>query len=114
MLNVEKKDKKVSVHFQVPIEKLEDIKRIVACLGGKEETTEVVGNDWEDAFQEKHSGVVIRGLRFRDELTQVELADKIGVLQSHISEMENGRRPIGKAMAKKLARVFNSDYKIFL
>ena len=114
MLSAEKKDKKVSVHFQVPFEKLEDIKRIIACLGGEEEVSEVAKNDWEDAFQERHPGVVIRGLRFRDGLTQVELADKIGILQSHISEMENGRRSVGKAMAKKLARVFNSDYKIFL
>ena len=52
--------------------------------------------------------------RMRDDLTQAELAKKTGMLQSHISEMEKGTRPIGKIVAKKFAQVFNTDYKLFL
>ena len=40
--------------------------------------------------------------------------EKTGMLQSHISEMENGTRSIGKIIAKKFAQVFNTDYKVFL
>lgn len=57
---------------------------------------------------------VLRGMRYREELTQAELAKKLGIRQHHLSEMENGKRPIGKEMAKKLARVLRADYRVFL
>jgi plasmid maintenance system antidote protein VapI len=37
-----------------------------------------------------------------------------GIPQRHISEMENGKRPIGKEMAKKLGKALNISYKVFL
>ena len=68
----------------------------------------------EEAFPDLHSGSAIRGLRYREELTQAQLAEKIGVKRHHISEMETGKRPIGKEMAKRLARALKTDYKLFL
>jgi DNA-binding XRE family transcriptional regulator len=68
----------------------------------------------EEMFPDLHFGSVIRGLRYREELTQKQLAEKIGVKRHHISEMENGKRPIGKEMAKRLAKVLHTDYKVFL
>ncbi|MEI6702096.1 MAG: helix-turn-helix transcriptional regulator, partial [Deltaproteobacteria bacterium] len=59
-------------------------------------------------------GVCIRGGRGKEGLTQKQLADRIGIAQHHISEMENGKRTIGKEMAKKLAEVLNVDYRVFL
>ncbi len=47
-------------------------------------------------------------------MTQRELARKTGIPQRHISEMENGRRPIGKEMAKRLGEALNIGYKVFL
>jgi plasmid maintenance system antidote protein VapI len=47
-------------------------------------------------------------------LTQTELAAKIGVKPHHISEMEKGKRSIGKNMAKRLAKALNTGYKVFL
>jgi len=38
----------------------------------------------------------------------------IGVTPSHISEMENGKRSIGKNMAKRLAKALRAEYKVFL
>ncbi|PKL43647.1 MAG: XRE family transcriptional regulator [Candidatus Riflebacteria bacterium HGW-Riflebacteria-1] len=102
----------MAICFQVPADKLEDIKRIIVCLGGQEASQ--TGENWRDSFPERHPGVVLRGLRNRDNLTQSELAKKTGMLQSHISEMENGARTIGKTIAKKFAQVFNTEYKIFL
>jgi len=74
---------------------------------------------WREAAKRdirKHSegGQILRGSRFKEDVTQRELAEAIGVSQHHISEMENGRRPIGKEMAKRLAQFFKVDYKIFL
>jgi transcriptional regulator with XRE-family HTH domain len=33
---------------------------------------------------------VLRGLRGKEELTQAEFAERIGILQYHVSEMETG------------------------
>ncbi len=68
----------------------------------------------EEVFPDLHSGSAIRGLRYRENLTQAQLAEKIGVKRHHISEMENNKRPIGKAMAKRLARALHTDDKLFL
>jgi DNA-binding XRE family transcriptional regulator len=74
---------------------------------------------WRDVFKKdiaKYSepGIMLRGSRIKEEITQKELANAIGVSQHHISEMENGKRPIGKAMAKRFADFFKTNYRIFL
>lgn len=58
--------------------------------------------------------VLLRGLRHREGLTQVEFAKKIEVTQANLSAMENGRRSIGKEVAKRIAKKFDVDYRIFL
>jgi transcriptional regulator with XRE-family HTH domain len=57
---------------------------------------------------------VLKGARYREGLTQAQLAAKVGVKVTHISEMERGKRPIGKEMAKRLAKALNARYKVFL
>ena len=69
---------------------------------------------WREVYPDTHPGEILRGARYREELTQAKLAEKIGVKRQHISEMENNKRPIGKAMAKRLAKALNVNYKIFL
>jgi len=68
----------------------------------------------EEVFPDMHVGNALRGLRRREELTQQALANMIGASKSHISEMEHGKRPIGKNMAKRLAKALNTNYKVFL
>ena len=74
---------------------------------------------WREAAKKdirKHSegGLILRGSRFKEDVTQKELAEAVGVSQHHISEMENGKRPIGKEMAKRFADFFKLDYRLFL
>ena len=73
---------------------------------------------WREAYPEYSDedlpGVCLRGARHREGLTQGQLADKIGIPQRHISEMENGKRPIGKAMARRLGKALNIGYRVFL
>lgn len=52
------------------------------------------------------SGEVIRNMRNICELTQKELSEKSEIRQSHISEMEKGKRPVGKKSAEMLAKIF--------
>jgi ribosome-binding protein aMBF1 (putative translation factor) len=59
-------------------------------------------------------GVAIRGGRGKEGLTQKQLAELTGIAQHHLSEMENGKRPIGKETARKLAVALNIDYRVFL
>jgi len=68
----------------------------------------------DEVFPDFHIGHALRGLRSREGLTQKQLADLIGAKPSHISEMENGKRPIGRDMAKRLARALRTEYKVFL
>jgi plasmid maintenance system antidote protein VapI len=60
------------------------------------------------------AGVMLKGCRYKADLTQKALAEALGISQHHISEMENGKRPIGKSMAKRLAEFFRTDYRVFL
>jgi DNA-binding XRE family transcriptional regulator len=57
---------------------------------------------------------MLRGNRYKEEMTQAALAKKLGIRQNHLSEMENAKRPISKDMARKLAEVFGCDYRVFL
>jgi plasmid maintenance system antidote protein VapI len=38
----------------------------------------------------------------------------VGVSQTHISEMKSGKRPMGKEMARRLAKVLKVNYRVFL
>lgn len=68
----------------------------------------------ELADQARRPGVVLRGFRLRDNLTQAKLAQKMGCPQPWISQMESGVRPMGKKMAARLGKVFRADHRIFL
>jgi len=59
-------------------------------------------------------GSYLAGFRHREGMTQMELAERSGIPRRHISEMENGKRPIGKTNAKKLADVLNIDPRLLL
>ena len=68
----------------------------------------------ELSHQTKRPGVVLRGFRLRDGLTQVKLAKRLTCPQPWISQMESGVRPIGKKMAARLSKVFKADLRVFL
>jgi DNA-binding XRE family transcriptional regulator len=69
---------------------------------------------WEEAFPGLGPGDILQGARDREGITQTELPEKIGVKPHHISEMESGKRSIGKDMARRLAKALNTGYKVFL
>ena len=83
---------------------------------GYEEARETV--PWRACFpamsDDAVPGVALTGARHKEGLTQVQLAGLTGIPQRHISEMEHGKRPIGKDLAKKLAEALQIDYRILL
>ena len=69
---------------------------------------------FEEVFPDAHPGKVVHGFRVMEGITQTELARRLGVKQHRISEIENKKRPITIEMAKRLAKVFGTDYRAFL
>ncbi|MCL2283825.1 MAG: helix-turn-helix domain-containing protein [Fibromonadales bacterium] len=73
--------------------------------------------DW-DWFKEKTANITpgknLRTVREMRSMKQKELADKLGIKARQISDMENGRAPIGKKMAMRLGKTLNMDYRHFL
>jgi DNA-binding XRE family transcriptional regulator len=59
-------------------------------------------------------GYYLRLYRQRADLTQAALAEQAGIHQHHLSEMENNKRVLGKAIAKKLASLLQCDYRKLL
>ncbi|MBS3780416.1 MAG: helix-turn-helix transcriptional regulator [Desulfovermiculus sp.] len=96
----------------------EDIEKLVRYAQelGVVDTTDSI--PWRDAFPEvsdqEMPGYVLAGARGKEDMSQHELARRTGIPQRHISEMENGKRTIGKSTAMKLAEVLNVDYRVFL
>ena len=62
----------------------------------------------------KTPGYYLKLYRQRAGLTQSELSDQTGIRQHHLSEMENNKRVMGKAMARKLAQILDCDYRRLL
>jgi ribosome-binding protein aMBF1 (putative translation factor) len=60
------------------------------------------------------AGVLLRGTRHREGLTQAGMAKKIHVTQADLSKMESGKRPIGKVIAKRIEKIFGVNYRYFL
>jgi DNA-binding XRE family transcriptional regulator len=97
------------------------VKYIIRKFGKKNVT--VIDDDYVDYFEtdfhkkmeaERTPGKTLRLYRQRDGLTQKELADKLGIYTQHVCNMEKGSRTITVDMAKTLAELFDSDYKMFL
>jgi DNA-binding XRE family transcriptional regulator len=68
----------------------------------------------EEGFHEDESAAILNGVRLTFGLSQAELAEKLGIRQSHVSEMETGKRPISRKMAVKLGKIFDMPAKMFV
>ena len=60
----------------------------------------------------KKAGLVLRGMRYREDMSQKALAVKSRVSQTEISKIENGKRPAGEKVAKRLAAALKIDYRL--
>src|SRR5215470_7786638 len=58
-------------------------------------------------------GAKLRALRRRENLTQVELADRLGISASYLNLIENNRRPLTAPLLIRLAQCFQLDLQSF-
>lgn len=108
-------DALVSLKLRVHPNNVERIKRYVAKIEPEFSPNISVDEFFSTHFSgESKPSVSLRGLRYREDITQRQLAEATGIPQRHISEMETGKRTIGKEIARKLAAVLNADYRSFL
>lgn len=105
----------VELHFIGPVNKQKEALELLKKLGFQDVSDSI---PWRDAFPgiEEHNlpGISLAGARGKEGLTQVQLSELTGIPQRHISEMERGKRPIGKKTAKLFSKVLRVDYRIFL
>ena len=94
-----------------PAEKTHDIKEYLARQGC------IVDDDSCDAtaiLPPLTPRTVLSGARYRESLTQKQLSDLTGISRRHLSEMEQGKRPIGHGHAELLGKVLNVEPRRFL
>jgi DNA-binding XRE family transcriptional regulator len=67
-----------------------------------------------EAFPDGCPAMALRGLRVKEDVTQQQLAERLGITQTMVSDMEIGKRPISLKMAKRIGETFKIPYKLFL
>ncbi len=61
---------------------------------------------WKE-MQSNRIGNLLAGARLKAGLTQMQLAQKLGVRQNMISDFERGKRRFSTSMAKRLAKALH-------
>ena len=81
-----------------------------------EEVVNAFETDWyKRTMAAMTPGKALRIYRENAGLTQTALGERVGgIPRQHISNMENGKRPIGKENAKRLAAALHVDYRVLL
>ena len=58
-------------------------------------------------------GGKVRALRRKESLSQVQLAERLGISPSYLNLIENDRRPLTAPLLIKLAQIFHIDLSTF-
>jgi ribosome-binding protein aMBF1 (putative translation factor) len=105
------------ISYSFPLSHQKEIKDFLNKQHEEEDDDSPVA--WEVLAKEriekyKKSGLVLRGMRYREGFSQKKLAKESGVSQNEISNIENGKRTVGKKIAEKLSNALNFDYRLLL
>jgi DNA-binding XRE family transcriptional regulator len=82
----------------------------------EDELVDVFQTDWyKNTKKSMTPGVYMKIFRENRKMTQTELGKILGGLpRQHVSNMENGSRPISKKIALKLSKVFDVSVEKFI
>jgi len=66
------------------------------------------------AINSKYSklGAIVRGIRYKENLSQKKFASKIKISQADLSKIENGKRAIGKTIINRIVKQFKINKNI--
>jgi DNA-binding XRE family transcriptional regulator len=81
-----------------------------------DEYVDVFQTDWYKIISSQMTpGKNLKVYRMNRGLTQVKLGELLGgIPKQHISNMENGKRPISLKMAKSLSKIFKASVERFI
>lgn len=68
----------------------------------------------DDMLSSGRPGMILRAHRQQRGMTQIELAKAVGILQRRVSEIENGVRPIGEDLARRLGDALGTDWTLYV
>lgn len=103
----------ITIHLRVHRSNAPKIKQYAETIEAGAERNYTIPEVFPE-YVGKDKPVAIRAYRNRENLTQRQLAELTGIPQRHISEMETGKRVIGKEMAKRLSKALKADYRTLL
>ncbi len=106
-------DELVTITLRVRRSKVSQLRHYAESLEAQDEKSYSIAEVFPE-YVGREQEVALRAYRTREGLTQKELAAVTGIPQHHISEMENGKRSIGKERAKRLAEALHCDYRQLL
>ena len=108
-------EKPLEARFIGSHEKIVKLRDYAKQIGLVEAGDTVAVEEAFPGYAENPLGMALRGARYREGVTQRRLAEMTGIPQRHISELESGKRQMGREWARKLAEALHvSDYRVFL
>lgn len=106
--------KMVTLSIRVQQKNVTKIQKYVRAIEIGEERNYTIAEVFPE-YIGKEQQIALRAYRTREGMTQKQLTQITGIPQRHISEMENGKRGIGKERARLLAKALHvTDYRTFL
>ena len=83
--------------YHIPLSHQKDLEEVLKKYLDDEQTPvawEILAKERIEKY--KKSGLVLRGMRYREGLSQKQLAEASNITQNEISNIENGKRTVGK------------------
>ena len=112
---------KITILVEIPENKKATVLKAIEGVGGsweevkpQKERESIPWREVEDLNEELVPGRILAGLRYREGLTQIKLAQLTNISQHRISEMERGKRSISKNAARILSKALSADYRLLL
>jgi DNA-binding XRE family transcriptional regulator len=112
---------KITIRIEIPENKKATVLKAIEGVGGsweevkpQKERESIPWREVEDLKEELIPGRILAGLRYREGLTQIKMAQLTNISQHRISEMERGKRSISKNAARILSKALGADYRLLL
>ena len=106
--------KMTHAHIAVPPDCLGLLTELITKLGGQVMSESSADLNADPIPSLERGGKMLKGLRQRAGLTQKQVAEALGIPQSHISEFERDRRNIPYKHAQTLATLFHAVPSCFM
>ena len=103
------------IYFKIPKQVVSEVLSLIDVY--QIEESKLKG--WRKALNKEiekisEPALMLKGARVKKGMTQKKLADRLGITQVYISQLENSRKEINKSLAKEFEKIFDLNYKVFL